>query len=477
MDNSISANLWRILWKERAFCWLKEERQYQDVDPDSCIRTLRENPAEREAAFALFEDGHTGAVRVEDIPNVAFGKLHLAGVLAICLIRPDYPTYENPSLVTILEKAIEAYTLAKPPGIDVDDPKAWGKELADKDLFGFSTILLVGIIRVELASIYVSKMRYEDALSCVSEGAWSICATTIEQTSEYSDETKRFDFHNDGFVPCLPHLGHEFNIQEAADIFEEIKRHPRGVNDWSNVKLYCEVLQYLGYRELYDLLDGIKDSTGEEFPAVEYWGKAITFAEERMQVVNSPFHILTREAQERAETEERLKRDFLSADSWRELPGEAWKILVDAEIAWTHNRPDNMTKEIRPFLEIVLPSVFVFLRPTTGERSDSRLPLTIMRDDIRGNPVVQAFIRGMKIQEQDRQWITSHLPTFLSEVIHLRNYFEKERHRERPPEKEKDMRLRAISVRRDLLGMGCEGVLPRLMKIKKATQLKEKQET
>ena len=96
MDNSISSNLWRILWRERGFQWLREERKYQDIGPDSCIRILRDNPAKREAAFALFwetylgteqppalidqyieevkhlfEDGHSGAVRVEDIPNIA----------------------------------------------------------------------------------------------------------------------------------------------------------------------------------------------------------------------------------------------------------------------------------------------------------------------------------------------------------------------------------------------------------------------
>lgn len=499
MDNSISSNLWRILWRERGFQWLREERKYHDIGPDSCIRILRDNPAKREAAFALFwgtylgteqpsalidqhieevkhlfEDGHSGAARVEDISNIAFVKLHLAGVLAVCLIRPDYPTYENPSLVTTLEKAIEAYKLSEPPEMDLDDPKAWGKELADKDLFGFSTILLSGIIRIELASICVSKMRYEDALSHISEGAWDICATTIEQTTEYSAETKRVDFHNNGFLPYLPHLGHEFDIQEAADIFEEIKRHPKDIGDWGNVKLYCDVLKYLGYCELYDgLLDGITDSSGEEFVAGEYWGKAITFAEERMQIISSPFHILTKETQERAETEDRLKRDFLS-ENWRELPTESFQILVDAEIAWIHGRLNDMMKEIRPFLEIVLPFVFVFLQPTTPERGDPRLPLTIMRNDIRGNRIIQASIRGMKIQEHDKQWVIHYLPTFLSEVIDLRNYFEKERHQQKLPEKERKMRDKAISVRRTLLGIGCEGVLPRLMRIKKISDSSDK---
>jgi len=499
MDNSISSNLWRILWREKGFNWLREEKEYQETAPDSCIKILRDNPTKREAAFALFwgtylgseqppalidqhieevkhlfEDGHSGVARVEDIPNIAFVKLYLAGVLAVCLIRPDYPTYENPSLVTILEKAIEAYKLCEPPEMDLDDPKAWGKALADKDLFGFSTILLSGIIRIELASICVSKMRYEGALSHISEGAWDICATTIEQTTAYSAETGRVDFHNNGFLPYLPHLGHEFDIQEAADIFEEIKRHPKDIGDWGNVKIYCDVLKYLGYCELYDgLLDGITDSSGEEIGAGEYWGKAITFAEERMQIISSPFHILTKERQERAETEDRLKRDFLS-ENWRQLPTESLQLLVDAEIAWIHGRVGDMMKDFRPLLEMVLPDIFVFLQPATRERGDPRLPLTVMGKDIRSNRIIQASIRGMKIQDRDKQWVLHYLPTFLSEVVDLRNYFEKERHQQKSPEKEKKMTDKAISVRRALLGIGCEGVLPRLTEIKKVCNSRDK---
>lgn len=492
MENSISSNLWRILWRQKGFHWLREDREYEDTDPDSCIRVLRANPAKREAAFALFwgtylgseqppalmdrqieevkrlfEGGHSGVARAEDIASIAFVKLHLAGVLAVCLTRPGYPTYENPGLVTILEKAVEAYELCGPPEMDLADPKAWGRALADKDLHGFSTILLSGIIRIASASVCVSEMRYEHAFSHVSQGAWDICATTLEQTTKASPETGRVDYHNNGFLPYLPHLGREFEIQDAADIFEEIRRHPKDIRDWGNVRLCCDALKYLGYCALYDgLLDAVTDSSGEEVGAGEYWGKAITLAEERMQIISSPFHIPTKDMQERAETEDRLKRDFL-CENWRQLPVESLQLLVEAETAWIHGRVGDMVKCFRPFLEILLPTVFLFVQPATRERSDPRLPLTVMRDGIRDKPIVQASIRGMRIQERDKQWVLRSLPAFLSEVIDLRNYFEKARHQQKSPEKESEMRDRAISVRRTLLGIECEGILPRLLRIRK----------
>jgi hypothetical protein len=142
------------------------------------------------------------------------------------------------------------------------------------------------------------------------------------------------------------------------------------------------------------------------------------------------------------------------------------QLLVDAEIAWMHGRVGDMMKDFRPFLEMVLPAIFVFLQPATGERGHL-LPLTAMRNDIRSKRVVQASIRGMRIQERDKEWVLHYLPTFLSEVIDLRNYFEKGRHQQKSGEKEGKMRDKAISVRRTLLGIGCEGILPRLMEIKK----------
>ncbi len=496
-NDSPSSYLCRIQWRENVFQWLRERSQYNDFDLDSCLKKLEGDPLLREAVLAAFwgaylanevppaltdlqlervkkllDYGSLRSLRMEDRKSSAFVKLHLAGLLAICLIGPGQPIIETPSAVDALEKALVAYRLAEPPAVDIDDPSSWGKQLYEDDLFGFSSILVGEIARVELSLIRVEQRNYEEALSLVTEGAWGMCATTLKGKVKYLPEPKRFRQEYPGFTPYLPHSGHEFDIQEAANIFEEVKRHAKDIKNWEDIKLYCEVLQYLGYRELYDFLDSVVDATGEEFGAAEYWGKAITFAEDQMRIVASPFPIVTKDAIERAETKERLKRDFLRI-IWGELTEEAQKILVDAEIEWMHNRLDNMVKEIRPLLEVILPVVFPFLESTIEQR-DGHLILTRMRHELLTNPVVQASIEGLKIDIHDKEWVKDELPKFLWRVIDTRNYFEKEQHLpSKKSGKNLEMTERAVSIHSELLGIGCEGLLPQLLKIKQAAGSKK----
>lgn len=487
-DNAFYASdVWRIFWRENVFQWLRERQQYNEFDLDSCLTKLEEDPTVREAALAafwgtylanevpaalndtqlerikkLFDYSSLPSSHIEHIKDLATVKLHLASLLVTCLIRPDWPIIEYPSAVIILGKALEAYRLTDPPGIDIDDPHAWGKQYFDEDLFIFSIELVVGIARVELSLIRAEQRNFEEALSLITEGAWGICATTIEGTPPWFSESIP------GFEPYLPHSGHHFDIQEAANIFENVKRHHRDIKNWEHIKLYCEVLQYLGYQDLYDFLSDIRDATGEEFGAIEYWGKAITFAEDQIRIVASPLPIVTKDAIEWAETKERMKRDFLRG-TWSELTEESRKILVDAEIEWMHNRPDNMVKEIRPLLELVLPTVFLFLEPAIKQKSDGRLILTRMRDELLKNKWVQASIDGLKIDSHHKKWAKEELPHFLSDIIDARNYFEKEQYLPGKDSCKRQYLDKAIGIHSKLLGIGCEGVLPRLLKIKQTT--------
>ncbi len=484
-SDSPSSYLWRIQWRERAFQWLRQKRQYYDFDLDSCLSKLEENPLLREAALAAFwcaylanelppiltdlQDerikkllyyGSLHDLHSEDIKDLAFVKLHLADLLAICLIRPDWPIAENPSAKAMLEKILEAYRLAERPSIIdeiIDDPSGWGNKYFDENLFTFSLVMVSGIARVELSFWRIEQTNYEEAFWDITNGAWDICATTVEDKSS--------ELPN--FRPYLPHSGSQFSIQEVADIFEQVKRHSKGIKDWEYMQMGCEAIQHLGYCDLYDFLDDIRDDNGETYGAIEYWGRAATFAEQQKYFTDLPVNVLTRDTIKRNETEERLKRDFL-CDIWEEMDEKAQDILVDAEMQWEYRRPDNMVKEIRPMLELILPSVFSFLEPTI-KQSDGRLILTHMRDELRTNRVVRASINGLRMDVRDKEWVKNELPDFLQKVIDARNYFEKEQHlSSKKSYKYLQMTEKAVAIHRELLGIGCEGVLPRLMKIKQA---------
>jgi len=481
-NDSLSKYLWRIQWRERAFQWLREKKQYADFDLDSCIRSLDENPIKRESALAVFWGAYLGSesppvlndqqhqrirklleyspprdLRPEDIKDLAFVKLHLAGLLAICQIHPDLLIAANPDAAAILEKTLYAYQLANEPEMDtiIDDPSGWGNRYFYDNLLVFSSVLVGGIARAELSFWRVEQRHYEEAFWDITNGAWDICATMVEgQSSELPS-----------FKPYLPHSGNQFNVQEAADIFEEVKRHSKNIKNWEYIRMGCEAMQHLGYCDLYDWLEEITDANGETFGASEYWGRAATFAEDQMRIVGSPIPILTRDATEMIETRERLKRDFFG-DLWEETDEKAQEILLDAEIEWIHSRPDKTAKEIRPLLELILPAVFPFLEHTI-QQSNGRLILTRMRDELKTSRVIRALINGLRMSARDKEWVKNELPEFLQKVIRVRNYFEKEQHLSGKKSREYLVMTEAAkTMHNELLGIGCEGVLPRLMKIK-----------
>jgi len=483
-DDSFSKYLWRIQWRERAFQWLRENREYADFDLDSCIRNLDENPTKRESALVAFWGAYLGSdlppvlsdeqhERIkklldygpprdpwpEDIKDLAFVKLHLDGLLAICHIRPDWPIAANPGVAAILENALDAYRLAKQPEVDtiIDDPSGWGNRYFYDNLFVFSTVLVGGIARAELSFWRVEQRNYEKAFWDITNGAWDICATIVE---DQSGELPKFKAY-------LPHSGKQFNVQEAADIYEEVKRHSKNINNWEYIRMGCEAIQSLGHDDLYDWLEDITDANGETFVASEYWGRAATFAEVQMLNVGSPIPVLTRDAIERMETKERLRRDFFG-DLWEEMDEKAQEIILDAEVEWIHNRPGKMAKEIRPLLELILPAIFPFLEHTI-QQSDGRLILTRIKDELKTNRVIRASINGLRISARDKEWVKNELTEFLQKVIHARNYFEKEQHLsgKKSPKHLKMIEM-AKTIRNELLGIGCEGVLPRLMKIKQS---------
>ncbi len=478
-------DLWRILWRKNGFQWLQEKMQYTDFDLDSCLGKLEENPTHMEAAFSAFwgtylanevpptlSDTQIGKAQklldygsvpdnqIDKIKDLAYVKLHLAGLLAVCLIRPDWPTVEFPGVVSILKKALECYALVDAPEIDIDDPPSSGQPLLNYAPPAFSIILISGIARMELSRLFAERGEYEKALCHISDGAWDICATTIK------DETGKLP----PFVPYLPHSGRSFNIRVAMNIFEALKEHTGDVKEWGNVETCCGVLRHLGFFGLYDPDAWVYEMLSPEINLTfaEYWGKAETFAEERSRIVDSPYHVLTREDVERAQTMDRLKRDFFS-DTWEELPGEAQKILVSAEIQWMNNRADNMVKDVRQLLELVLPSVFPLLEPAIRQ-SDNRLILTRMKDELLNNKIVRASIDSLKIDNADKTWAKDELPLFLQKVIDSRNYFDKDSHL---PDKQLKRQIYlkiAVDIHSELLGIGCKGILPRLMRIKKTTR-------
>ena len=481
-NNEPMSAIERLIWKAQGFAWLSEKKCFNYHNLDNCINKLEENPTCCEAAFAAFwgiylsdelppiiddlqiekiktllDQGIKSRLQPEDINSLAFVKLHLAGLLTVCLIRPDWPITENPSAIDMLEKAKEACALTDVPAFDVEDPPSSGKELVNTDLLGFSTRLIAGIIWFELALRRAAEGKYEEAFDFINGAVWHLAIVTFE------DESGQMA----AFKPYMPHSGLGFNIQEVIKLFEELKAHAHNIENWQTISEYCDIIRYLGWFYLYNPNEQVrKPFIAEGLTVFEYWGRATTYAEERHSITGSPIPILTRDAIERTETKERIKRDFIG-NLWELIDKPTQDNLVDVEIQWMHSRLDNMVKEIRQVLEMILINIFPFLEYTI-KQNDGHLIIWRIREAIEKDPNIRKSIERLSIGNHDKIWIKEELTKFLREINHVRNYFEKDQYLpgKNSDEKQK-MTENAIAIHHKLLGIGCEGTLPRLLRIKK----------
>ena len=340
----------------------------------------------------------------------------------------------------------------------VDDPSSWGPKYFNSDLLIFSAKLVSAITSAELSRVFYEKRDCEKAFQKLNGAAWSLCATRIKSESNQIGD----------FVPYLPHTLESFSVQEAANLFEELKRHSKDVQDWDSIRVYCDVMQYLGYNDLYDWLSDITDSNNDTCGVVEYWGKGTTYAEVQMSLMTSPVPLLTYDAKEKTDTLVRLKRDFFPS-TWESMSRQSQELLVDAEVEWIHNRLDNMIKDLRPMLESELLADFPFIQHVIT-MNDPRLISTRIRDELE-KPAVRSAIDSLNLDSGDKQWLKDRLRRILHDLTDTRNFFEKEQVKhERESDKYRQMAAKATAIHHLLLGIGCESALRRIMKIKKDIQ-------
>ena len=213
------------------------------------------------------------------------------------------------------------------------------------------------------------------------------------------------------------------------------------------------------------VLTDISEILGKSLP--KPMDEILQLLEDAKQEASQPTSI--KDIKERTETRERLKRDYFFG-LWEVMKGKTQELLISIEVAWIHGDLGHMANEIRRMLEVELPAIFPFLEPVI-ERSDSRLILTRMKDGLLTNRLVRASVDGLRIQKRDKIWIHDQLPRFLSNVIAARNYFEKDEHIPvKGAHRNREMVDKAESMHRELLGIGTEGVLPQLLRVKKASR-------
>lgn len=165
-----------------------------------------------------------------------------------------------------------------------------------------------------------------------------------------------------------------------------------------------------------------------------------------------------------AKVQEILKRDFFGG-LWDNLESKTQQLLAQIEVHSNTNRIADMARDIRPVLELELAATFPLLAPM-ADHPDRHLVLTRMKKALEEYPVTRGYIDGLKIRSEDKAFLKDQLPDYLRRVIDCGDYFKEDSY-QGDEVKHSRMAAEALDIRKNLLGIGCEGILQRLATIKK----------
>ncbi|MCX5991779.1 MAG: hypothetical protein NTZ04_05560 [Chloroflexi bacterium] len=490
---------WKSWYRGKAWAWLRENKDYWFANVDSHLDNLGGNLGYREAAVALFWTvylngeqplqltekqvrqieamlGRVPSGGKDQLDGQAFVKLQLAGTLAVSLIGPDVDLGKCPT-------ALKAFGVAdhlgdtsflnefyKGIGEAQNDPY-WGRDQLDSDLFRLSVVLVYGIIALELALWQTKQGKYEEALGAMAVAVYFLYPTQFHSSdTRYDDNTgKQATFMPwvDRTFTYLPHSRGDFDAQDAALVFEEIRAHVDTVRDWGAVQQACKQIGQAGFID--DVV--LTDRDGTDWEGRVYWEKAATFADCQKRT--------------QRQARENLQDNFLR-DVYDELVAEVGQHLLNAETSWLRAGEESADSsqyqsQIRSMLEeyhSALAELLVYVCPSLNTEMDAnkddkdnkgpKQPLTRMKKRLeyeRRASQGLAEITG-HLQREDQNFMWWSLTHCLQRMIDARSYFvHGGKHKHVTTEKKNEA---AKVVRYELLGIeGRESVIKRLVKVKR----------
>lgn len=283
-------------------------------------------------------------------------------------------------------------------------------------------------------------------------------------------------------------------LQLAVDCCEDVYLGRSSVRDWQQVAEACWLISasLSDFPESDDLnaMDYVSDKQGWQWPAVSYWERAGTRAENEMSPAEfKRFQDLERESAHLV----RLRSDFLG-DLITVLEPESLRALVQAEVAWHESQPvggrmEAMPNELRHVFETELRAL-VFnqaggilsqilcnqaLRDRLNVKSKhpERLSLREMaillteagKTDSLAGPGMRRFIANLSISAADKGFLCADLPRYLHDLSDVRAKWEHPRNTD-----VRRLRDKTRDVRRRALGIGGKSYLERLLAIKNAAR-------
>ncbi|MBI4297874.1 MAG: hypothetical protein HY676_05015 [Chloroflexi bacterium] len=344
-------------------------------------------------------------------------------------------------LLEYAQRSILLFPREAPDGAD-DENFQWIKE----------EIRIMGaIINGELFNLRFIEGRYEDAL-------WHFSKTYFELGSVERD------------------LGY-LKPQDAVDCFERIRQQPHIVTDWKRVAQNCRAAgDWIGEWDIGPDLDvPLIDSQGNKWWSHRlFWGFATGFATSRL----TPDQLRSWKESEEQEHADRHMETLFFPGQWKQLPEAVRDALTQADVVWWSR--DRSTKSAvienlwKATVEIVRETLWApFVEHVRSHPREELLMLKL--DELQKKPswepslgdflhlmfkesCFDSFMRSHQVSKDDKDFLSS-IDRHLGKLNSLR------RKSVHPREGEVVQAQDVEWTYRTFLGVGCQGILPRLARI------------
>ena len=122
-------------------------------------------------------------------------------------------------------------------------------------------------------------------------------------------------------------------------------------------------------------------------------------------------------------------------------------------------------ENISHIIELEVKATMPLLSPL-ADFPDRHKKLVKLKEAIEQYPITRSYIDSFKVRGEDKSFLMETLPDYIGKVILCMNYFQKDES-QRNADKYDNMVDAAINLRKYLLGIGREGILPKLVNVKR----------
>lgn len=347
-------------------------------------------------------------------------------------------------------------------------------DMSDAPIDFVSSGAIAALILIEFFQMKRIDAKYGEALHLLAEGLQYI-TQDIEEPPDWIKQDNPDDVDRERQLrvklkECLALI--ELNPQEVVHVFEAIRSREK-CDNWKQLVNDCKIIaEYWDWCGKGD--ERCIDLSGKETPLLQFWHISQGWAEAQL----NPYVLRTLMREREDETaKNRLQTYFFNHELWKQLPEKTQRSLVDADRAW-HSTKMGRIESIFNDLKIAAESIcysFIwkgvsswanrenigtFISKENHLKRINHEPTLVDYSWVLRQPFFIEFLNKYNIEEKEQIFLIEKLPSVFDELCTKRNISEH-------GPKYIANRADVGPIFKAFMGIGQEGILPRMAEIKK----------